>query len=71
MYDVSIRLHAEVTVTVQANIARSQDEADRQAKGEDIVAALQAANQAQADEQAGELAEAAADRAAEGPAEEE
>jgi large subunit ribosomal protein L9 len=71
MYDVSIRLHAEVTVTVQANVARSQDEADRQAKGEDIVAALQAANQAMADEQAGELAEAAADRAAEGPAEEE
>ena len=71
MYDVSVRLHAEVTVTVQANVARSQDEADRQAKGEDIVASLQAANQALDDEQAGELAEAAAERAAEGPAEEE
>lgn len=71
LYDVSVRLHAEVSVTVQANVARSQEEADRQAKGEDIVASLQAANQALADEQAGELAEAAADRAAEGPAEEE
>lgn len=69
--DVSIRLHAEVSVTVQVNVARSQDEADRQAKGEDIVASLQAAQQAVADEQAGELAEAAAERAAEGPAEEE
>ena len=71
LFDVRIRLHAEVAVTVQANVARSQDEADRQAKGEDIVASLQAANQALADEQAGELAEAAAERAAEGPAEEE
>ena len=71
MFDVRVRLHAEVAVTVQANVARSQDEADRQAKGEDIVASLQAAQQAVADEQAGELAEAAADRAAEGPAEEE
>ena len=70
LVDVAIRLHAEVTVTVQANVARSQDEADRQAKGEDIVASLQAANQALAEEQAGELAEAAAERAAEGPAEE-
>ena len=71
MYDVAVRLHAEVSVTVQANVARSQDEADRQAKGEDIVASLQAAQQAVAEEQAGELAEAAAERAAEGPADEE
>ncbi len=70
LVDVSIRLHAEVTVTVQANVARSADEAERQAKGEDIVAALQAANQALADEQAGELAEAAAERAADGGDEE-
>jgi len=71
LYDVTIRLHAEVTVTVQANIARSTEEAERQEKGEDIVAAVQAANQALDDEQAGELAEAAAERAAEGPADEE
>ena len=61
--EVSIRLHAEVSVKVQVNVARSPEEAERQEKGEDIVAALQAANQAQADEQAGELAAAAAERA--------
>jgi large subunit ribosomal protein L9 len=61
--EVSVRLHAEVSVKVQVNVARSQEEAERQEKGEDIVASLQAANQAQADEQAGELAAAAAERA--------
>lgn len=60
--EVSVRLHAEVSVKVNVNIARSPEEAERQEKGEDIVAALQAANQAQADEQAGELAAAAAER---------
>ncbi len=70
MFEVSIRLHAEVSVKVQVNVARSPEEAERQAKGEDIVAALQAANQALADAQAGELAAAAAERAAEGGAEE-
>ncbi|WP_291076618.1 50S ribosomal protein L9 [Hyphomonas sp.] len=71
MYDVSIRLHAEVAVTIQANVARSADEAERQAKGEDIVASLQAANQELAQEQAGELAEAAAERAEAGGEDEE
>ncbi len=35
---VKVRLHAEVPVTVNINIARSLDEADRQAKGEDVIA---------------------------------
>jgi large subunit ribosomal protein L9 len=70
MFEVSIRLHAEVSVKVQVNVARSPEEAERQAKGEDIVAALQAANQALADAQAGELAAAAAERAADGGDEE-
>jgi large subunit ribosomal protein L9 len=65
MFDVSIRLHAEVGVKVQVNVARSTEEAERQAKGENIAEALQAANAAFAAEQAGELAEAAAER---GPA---
>lgn len=60
--EVSVRLHAEVSVKVQVNVARSIEEAERQEKGEDIVAAIAAANQAQADEQAGELAAAAAER---------
>ena len=63
LYDVEIRLHAEVTVTVQANVARSAEEAERQLKGEDIVAALQEANAAFADEQASELKEAAGELA--------
>ena len=37
MHEVKIRLHAEVTVTVTLNIARSQDEAERQARGENII----------------------------------
>jgi large subunit ribosomal protein L9 len=35
--EVKVRLHAEVTVTVSLNIARSQDEAERQARGEDVI----------------------------------
>jgi len=65
LFDVSIRLHAEVAVKVQVNVARSPEEAERQGKGENIAEALQAANAAFAAEQAGELAEAAAER---GPA---
>ena len=38
MHEVKIRLHPEVTVTVTLNIARSQDEAERQARGENIIA---------------------------------
>ena len=38
MHDVKVRLHAEVTVTVTLNIARSADEAERQARGENIIA---------------------------------
>lgn len=73
LYDVAIRLHAEVSANVQINVARSEDEAERQAKGEDIVASLQAESQAVADEQANEMAEAAAELQDEigGPAEEE
>ncbi len=70
LFDVAIRLHPEVSVNVQVNVARSAEEAERQAKGEDIVAALQAANQAFAETQAGELAAAASERADLGPAEE-
>ncbi|MCU0730188.1 MAG: 50S ribosomal protein L9, partial [Hyphomonas sp.] len=62
MFDVSIRLHAEVTVKIQVNVARSPEEAERQARGENIAEALQAANAAFAAEQASELAEAAAER---------
>ncbi|RYG08412.1 MAG: 50S ribosomal protein L9 [Caulobacteraceae bacterium] len=37
VHEVLVRLHAEVTATVKINIARSADEAERQAKGEDVI----------------------------------
>jgi large subunit ribosomal protein L9 len=37
VHEVKIRLHPEVTVTVSLNIARSQDEAERQARGENVI----------------------------------
>ena len=68
MHEVEIRLHPEVSVNVTANVARSPDEAERQAAGENIIETL-ASEQAEAEsEQADALAEAAAERAAEGPA---
>ncbi|MEM6461963.1 MAG: 50S ribosomal protein L9 [Pseudomonadota bacterium] len=39
MHEVIISLHAEVEVTVEMNVARSADEAQRQAKGEDLTSA--------------------------------
>jgi large subunit ribosomal protein L9 len=38
LHDITIRLHAEVTVTVVLNVARSEDEAERQSAGEDVIA---------------------------------
>ena len=38
VHPVKVRLHAEVTVNVNINIARSVDEAERQAKGENVIA---------------------------------
>jgi large subunit ribosomal protein L9 len=37
LHPVKVVLHAEVVVTVTLNIARSQDEAERQARGEDVI----------------------------------
>jgi len=38
LHPIKVRLHAEVTATVNVNIARSADEADRQARGENVIA---------------------------------
>ena len=38
VHPVKVRLHAEVTVTVSVNVARSADEAERQARGENVIA---------------------------------
>jgi large subunit ribosomal protein L9 len=37
LHEVKVRLHPEVTVSVTLNIARSQDEAERQARGENVI----------------------------------
>jgi large subunit ribosomal protein L9 len=39
VHEVPVRLHPEVRATVKINIARSADEAERQAKGEDVIRA--------------------------------
>ncbi|MEQ1900274.1 MAG: 50S ribosomal protein L9 [Devosia sp.] len=36
LHSVALHLHAEVAVSVNVNVARSEDEAARQAKGEDL-----------------------------------
>jgi large subunit ribosomal protein L9 len=56
LHPVRIRLHAEVSVNVTVNVARSADEAERQAKGENVITSGQAADRAVAEEQAKELA---------------
>ena len=38
MHDVEVSLHADVSATVTLNVARSEDEAERQARGENIFA---------------------------------
>ena len=38
VHEVKLQLHPEVSVVVKVNIARSADEADRQARGEDVIA---------------------------------
>jgi large subunit ribosomal protein L9 len=37
LHDVQVALHPEVTVKVGINVARSSDEAERQARGEDVM----------------------------------
>ena len=54
VHPVKVRLHAEVTATVNINIARSVDEAERQARGENVIAS-------QFDEDRASDAQAAAD----------
>jgi large subunit ribosomal protein L9 len=60
LHELKIKLHADVSVTVTINIARSQDEAERQAAGEDVIAAQADEDRAIADAQAAELFEASA-----------
>ena len=60
LHDVKVRLHPEVTVTVTLNIARSQDEADRQARGEDVINAQFEEERIAAEQAAADLLEGGA-----------
>jgi len=61
---VRVELHPEVVIPVGVNVARSQEEADTQARGEDLRAAQQSEDESLEAELAAELAElgAAMDR---------
>jgi large subunit ribosomal protein L9 len=37
VHPVRVRLHPEVTITINVNVARSHDEAERQARGENVI----------------------------------
>ena len=60
VHAVKVRLHAEVVVTVNVNVARSADEADRQARGEDVIAARFDEDRQQAEEAAADMLEGGA-----------
>ncbi|RIJ22261.1 50S ribosomal protein L9 [Henriciella barbarensis] len=62
IYELGIRLHAEVLVDVTVNVARSMEEAERQAAGENVIETIHAEQQGAAAEQSAELAEASAER---------
>ena len=63
LHPVKVRLHAEVTVTVTVNIARSPDEAERQARGENVIASRFDEEREAAEEQARDLFEGGAGKA--------
>jgi len=52
MHDVRIDLHPEVSVTVKANVARSDDEAELQTQGVDVLAQMFEDEQREIEEQA-------------------
>ncbi len=63
VHTVKVRLHPEVTVTVSVNIARSPDEAERQARGENVIASAFDQERLDAEAQARDLFEGGAGQA--------
>lgn len=55
VHEVLVRLHAEVSATVKMNVARSAEEAERQAKGEDVIKAAYDEDREAAAEQARDM----------------
>lgn len=63
LHEVKVRLHPEVTVTVTVNIARSPDEAERQARGENVITSQFDEDRAAAEEAAADMLEGGAGQA--------
>ena len=63
LHEVKLRLHPEVTVMVRINIARSPDEADRQARGENVITSAFDQDRLDAEAQAKDLFEGGAGQA--------
>lgn len=61
LHDVRIRLHPEVSINVVINVARTEEEAVRQAAGEDVIQTQMDDDRAQADESSAERADMAAE----------
>jgi len=66
VHSVRIKLHPEVAVTVTVNVARSEDEAERQLAGEDVIKTQLNADRADAAEASAERAEIASEMFDEG-----
>jgi len=66
LHNVTIKLHPEVAITVVVNVARSEEEAERQSKGEDVIASQMEQDRADAEDAANERAEIAAEMFDEG-----
>lgn len=60
VHEVPVRLHPEVTATVKINVARSADEAERQAKGEDVIKSAYDDDRLAAEQQAKDMFEGGA-----------
>jgi large subunit ribosomal protein L9 len=58
LHEVRLVLHPEVSVTITINVARTEDEAERQASGEDVIQSAADEDRALAEAQAAELFEA-------------
>ena len=67
LYTVAVHLHAEVDAELTVNIARTTEEAERQARGEDVIRSQVDEDRAIADAQAVELFEAGAEGELETP----
>ena len=63
VHPVKVRLHPEVTITVKINVARSQDEAVRQSRGENVITSQFDEDRAQAQQAAEDLFEGGAGQA--------